>query len=108
MLKTFLTSCSQGLCIKCVQDRRPQLTSSLLQCPNFNSLSILSFLAAVMSLMYSTIGIGGSITAGKQPGVTYNLDGLSTSAGIFGALNALGVVAFACEPSLPSPVEKTE
>ena len=66
------------------------------QCPNFNALSVVSFAAAVCSLTYSTIAIGGSIKAGRQPDAAYNLDGLSTSAGLFGVFNALGVVAFAC------------
>lgn len=48
-----------------------------------------------MSMGYSTIAIGGSINAGKQPGVEYNLNGYSTSAGILNCFNALGIVAFA-------------
>lgn len=43
-----------------------------------------------MSLMYSTIGIGGSISSGKQKDVVYNLDGFSTAAGILRGFNALG------------------
>ena len=70
----------------------------LIQCPDFNSLTIVSLAAAVMSLTYSTIAIGGSIKEGKQPGTTYNLDGHSTADGVFGVFNALGIVAFACEP----------
>ena len=70
------------------------------QCPNFNALSAVSFCAAVCSVIYSTIAIGGSIKAGKQPGAEYNLDGFSTAGGLFGIFNALGVVAFACEPFL--------
>ena len=71
-----------------------------MQCPNFNALSVISFLAAVMSLMYSTIAIGGSINAGKQPNATYTLGDQSRPAGIFNVFNALGIVAFACEPPL--------
>ena len=63
-----------------------------MQAPNFNALAGISLLAAVMSLTYSTIGIGGSIKAGKQPGTTYNVDGHSLADGIFGAFNALGCV----------------
>jgi len=37
-----------------------------MQCPNFNALSVISFAAAVMSLTYSTIAIGGSISVGQQ------------------------------------------
>ena len=74
------------------------------QCPNFNALSAVSFCAAVCSVTYSTIAIGGSIKAGRQPDAEYNLDGFSTAGGLFGVFNALGVVAFACESSsLPCP-----
>ena len=79
----------------------------MLQCPDFNSLSVISFIAAVMSLLYSSIGIGGSIANGQAADVQYNLDGLSKPAGIFGAFNALGVIAFAYggthSSSPPSP-----
>ena len=88
----------------------------VMQLPNFNALASVSFLAAVMSLSYSTIAIGGSIHAGRQPHeplkcappgqvttytATYNhgLDCLSPAAGIFQVFNALGTVAFACECS---------
>lgn len=47
---------------------RTMTHASSMQCPNFNALSVISFAAAVMSLTYSTIAIGGSIKAGKQPG----------------------------------------
>ncbi|KAK9789589.1 hypothetical protein WJX73_001053 [Symbiochloris irregularis] len=67
----------------------------LIHVPSFNSLRWVSLVAAVMSMGYSTIAIVLSIMAGKQPGIEYNLDGLSTSAGIFGIFNALGIVAFA-------------
>ncbi|KAK9809303.1 hypothetical protein WJX73_002847 [Symbiochloris irregularis] len=67
----------------------------LIQCPNFNSLRPVSLLAAVMSMGYSTIAIGGSIKAGKQPGTEYNLNGYSTGAGILNVFNSLGIVAFA-------------
>lgn len=62
-----------------------------------------------MSLTYSTIAIGGSIAAGRQPEVKYNLDHQSLASGVFGALNAIGILAFACEstastlsPSIPT------
>ena len=51
----------------------------LMQCPNFNSLRVVSFSAAVMSLSYSTIAIGGAIAIGKQPNAYYNLDRFSTA-----------------------------
>ena len=50
-----------------------------MQCPNFNSLRAVSFSAAVMSLSYSTIAIGGAIAIGKQPDAYYNLDRFSTA-----------------------------
>ena len=50
-----------------------------MQCPNFNSLRVVSFSAAVMSLSYSTIAIGGAIAIGKQPNAYYNLDRFSTA-----------------------------
>ena len=65
------------------------------QFPNFHKLSIVSLLAAVMSISYSTIAIGVAGHAGKQPGVEYNLDGFSKAAGIFGVFNSLGTIAFA-------------
>ena len=65
------------------------------QFPNFHKLSIVSLLAAVMSISYSTIAIGVAGHAGKQPGVEYNLDGFTKAAGIFGVFNSLGTIAFA-------------
>ena len=50
-----------------------------MQCPNFNSLRVVSFSAAIMSLSYSTIAIGGAIAIGKQPNAYYNLDRFSTA-----------------------------
>ena len=55
-----------------------------MQIPNFNSLTIVSLLAAVMSISYSTIAIGASIAAGRQPDAYYNMNGLSTSDQVFG------------------------
>jgi hypothetical protein len=84
----------------------------LIQCPDFNALSVISFLAAVMSLSYSTMGIGASIKNGQIPNVQYNLDGFSRPASIFGIFNALGTVAFAygghnvvleIQATMPSP-----
>ena len=60
------------------------------QAPNFNALAGVSLLAAIMSLTYSTIGIGGSIATGRQPGTVYNLQGHSLPDGIFGVFNSLG------------------
>lgn len=94
-------SASQALLPFRTLSRPPALSRLLccaLQLPDFNSLTIVSLAAAVMSLMYSTIAIGGAINVGQQPGVQYNLDGKSTAAGVFGVMNALGIVAFACAP----------
>jgi hypothetical protein len=65
------------------------------QVPNFHKLSAISLLAAVMSISYSTIAIGVSAHAGRQPGAEYNLDGFTKAEGIFGIFNALGTIAFA-------------
>jgi amino acid permease len=67
----------------------------LSQIPNFHKLSIISLLAAVMSIGYVTIAIGVASHRGKQPGTVYNLDGFSRVDSIFGIFNSLGTVAFA-------------
>ena len=69
-----------------------------LQAPNFNALTIVSLVAAVMSFSYSTIGFGMSLHSGMhERNAPYNLDGskYSRADGIFGVFNALGTVAFA-------------
>lgn len=66
-----------------------------MQVRNFDQLKFVSIAAAVMSLGYSTIAMGLAIHAGKQPGVEYNVDGYSTSAGVLEIFNSLGIVAFA-------------
>lgn len=66
----------------------------LAQIPNFHSLSLISLLAAVMSITYSTIGIAAS-AHNADPDAVYNLDGETKAAGIFGVFNALGTIAFA-------------
>ena len=84
----------------CVHDTQTPLGSKFIgtlcpQVPNFHKLSAISLLAAVMSISYSTIAIGVSAHAGRQPGAEYNLDGFSKADGIFGVFNALGTIAFA-------------
>ncbi len=64
----------------------------MLQCPNFNSLRVVSFSAAVMSLSYSTIAIGGAIAIGKQPDAYYNLDRFSTADKVSNPSTMLDVV----------------
>lgn len=71
------------------------LLSLCMQTPNFHKLSAISLLAAVMSIGYSTIAIGVSAHAGKQPGTEYNLDGYTLDKGLFGIFNSLGTIAFA-------------
>jgi amino acid permease len=72
----------------------------LSQLPNFNSISLISLAAAVMSLSYSTIAWVASLyhAGARGPGaaaVDYSMTA-STSAGrTFNFLNALGDVAFA-------------
>jgi amino acid permease len=71
----------------------------LSQLPNFNSISLISLAAAVMSLTYSTIAWVASVhhatTRGAGAVVDYSMTA-STSAGrTFNFLNALGDVAFA-------------
>ena len=72
------------------------LPSSLrLQLPNFHKLSMISLLAAIMSIAYSTIAIGLAGREGKQSDVQYNLNGFTKPNGVFGILNSLGTIAFA-------------
>ncbi|XP_047180212.1 lysine histidine transporter 1-like [Vigna umbellata] len=62
--------------------------------PSFNSISVISFAAAVMSLSYSTIAWAASLHRGVQPGVQYG-SRFSTDAGsVFGVFGALGTIAF--------------
>ncbi|XP_020216283.1 lysine histidine transporter 2 [Cajanus cajan] len=67
----------------------------LAQCPNFNSISIISLSAAVMSLTYSTIAWCASIKKGIAPDVNYGSRATSTADGVFNFFSALGDVAFA-------------
>ncbi|CAL5203719.1 unnamed protein product [Lathyrus oleraceus] len=67
----------------------------LAQCPNFNSLSIISLSAAAMSLTYSTIAWAASLKKGVAPNVDYGPRSNSTADTVFHFLSALGDVAFA-------------
>ncbi|KAJ3701710.1 hypothetical protein LUZ61_005415 [Rhynchospora tenuis] len=67
----------------------------LSMCPNFNSISLVSLAAAVMSLTYSTIGWTASYHRGKEPDVDYSYRSSSTSVNVFNFLGGLGEVAFA-------------
>ena len=66
-----------------------------MQCPNFNSLTLVSLLAAIMSISYSTMAFGASVAHGPVPDVQYNLDGYTVANGVFGVWNSLGTVLFA-------------
>ncbi|KAL1187627.1 Lysine histidine transporter 2 [Cardamine amara subsp. amara] len=63
--------------------------------PNFNSISIISLAAAVMSLTYSTIAWAASVHKGVHPDVDYSPRATTTPGKVFNFLNALGDVAFA-------------
>ncbi|EHA8586282.1 lysine histidine transporter 1 [Cocos nucifera] len=87
----------------------------LSQLPNFNSMSGVSFAAAVMSLSYSTIAWGAAVDEGRQEGVDYGYKDSTTSGVVFGFLSALGDVAFAfaghnvvleIQATIPSTPEK--
>ncbi|KAL9310992.1 Lysine histidine transporter 1 [Arabidopsis thaliana] len=83
--------------------------------PNFNSISIVSLAAAVMSLSYSTIAWATSVKKGVHPNVDYSSRASTTSGNVFNFLNALGDVAFAyaghnvvleIQATIPSTPEK--
>ncbi|EOA40429.1 hypothetical protein CARUB_v10009155mg [Capsella rubella] len=63
--------------------------------PNFNSISIISLAAAVMSLTYSTIAWAASVHKGVHPDVDYSPRASTDAGRVFNFLNALGDVAFA-------------
>ncbi|XP_076941243.1 lysine histidine transporter 2-like [Bidens hawaiensis] len=63
--------------------------------PNFNSITGVSVLAAIMSLSYSTIAWTASLHKGIQPDVSYAPKSPKTSEQTYGFLSALGDVAFA-------------
>ncbi|XP_027334195.1 lysine histidine transporter 2 [Abrus precatorius] len=67
----------------------------LSQCPDFNSISFVSFCAAAMSLTYSTIAWVASVKKGVTPDVSYSSRAHSTADAVFNFLSALGDVAFA-------------
>ncbi|KAK8673454.1 hypothetical protein V6N13_111788 [Hibiscus sabdariffa] len=63
--------------------------------PNFDSISGVSLAAAVMSLSYSAIAWGASLSKGVQPDVQYGYKASSTAGTVFGFLSGLGDIAFA-------------
>ncbi|PON45606.1 Amino acid transporter, transmembrane domain containing protein [Parasponia andersonii] len=83
--------------------------------PNFNSITIISILAAFMSLSYSTIGWAASLSKGVAPDVTYGQRASTRAGNVFNAFSALGDVAFAfaghnvvleIQATIPSTPEK--
>ena len=65
-----------------------------LQLPNFNALFIVSLIAAVTSIAYSTIGWVSAVADGKAPDVSYTILGTSTGK-LMSIFNALGTCVFA-------------
>ncbi|KAL7149211.1 hypothetical protein ABFS83_05G024500 [Erythranthe nasuta] len=83
--------------------------------PNFNSISLISLVAAVMSLTYATIAWVASLTRGVSSDVSYTLRGASDAAKVLNFFNALGNIAFAyaghsvvleIQATIPSTPEK--
>ncbi|KAF8018557.1 hypothetical protein BT93_H3440 [Corymbia citriodora subsp. variegata] len=83
--------------------------------PNFNSISVISLAAAIMSLSYSTIAWTASLHKGVQPDVDYSYKGKDTQTVVFNFFSALGDVAFAyaghnvvleIQATIPSTPEK--
>ncbi|KAK8924046.1 Lysine histidine transporter 2 [Platanthera zijinensis] len=67
----------------------------LSQCPNFNSISIVSLAAAVMSLSYSTVAWAASSAKGRMSDVSYASNAHNDTEKVFNFFTALGDVAFA-------------
>ncbi|KAH6758571.1 lysine histidine transporter 1 [Perilla frutescens var. frutescens] len=63
--------------------------------PSFNSISGISLIAAVMSLSYSAIACGASISKGVQPDVQYGYKSNTASGTTFNFFSGLGTVVFA-------------
>ncbi|KAE9610124.1 hypothetical protein Lal_00006777 [Lupinus albus] len=62
--------------------------------PSLNSVTAISFAAAVMSLSYSTIAWVASVRNGVQPNVEYISRSSTTAGNVFGFFSALGDIAF--------------
>ncbi|XP_058773281.1 lysine histidine transporter 1-like [Vicia villosa] len=83
--------------------------------PNFNSISGVSLVAAVMSFSYSIIAWTASVDKGVQEDVQYTSKATTTVGSVFNFFNALGTVAFAyaghnvvleIQATIPSTPEK--
>ncbi|KAK3139662.1 hypothetical protein QOZ80_5AG0387290 [Eleusine coracana subsp. coracana] len=87
----------------------------LSQLPNFNSITLVSLAAAVMSLSYSTIAWVASVHKGRHADVDYSKTASTATGQTFNFLSALGDVAFAyaghnvvleIQATIPSTPEK--
>ncbi|KAL2484750.1 Lysine histidine transporter-like 6 [Abeliophyllum distichum] len=87
----------------------------LSQLPDFNSVSVVSLAAAVMSLSYSTIAWVGCLSRGRNQNVSYSYKKTSEVDYMFRVLNALGQITFAfaggavvleIQATIPSTPEK--
>ncbi|KAL5982876.1 hypothetical protein ACLOJK_016954 [Asimina triloba] len=67
----------------------------LSQCPNFNSLTVISLLAAVMSMSYSMISFITCLVKGRHPGSHYGVRASKPVDITFDVFSALGTIAFA-------------
>ncbi|KAF3628854.1 Lysine histidine transporter 1 [Capsicum chinense] len=83
--------------------------------PNFNAISGVSLLAAIMSLSYCIIAWAASIEKDKQPDVSYAYKAKNPGEGVFNFFSGLGEVAFAyaghnvvleIQATIPSTPEK--
>lgn len=63
--------------------------------PSFNSITAISFFAALMSLSYSTIAWVASVRKGVEPTVSYGPRSATPKAQVFDFFSGLGDVAFA-------------
>ncbi|KAL1553322.1 Lysine histidine transporter 1 [Salvia divinorum] len=63
--------------------------------PSFNSMSVLSLVAATMSLSYSAIACYASISRGVQPDVEYGYRSNTAAGTTFNLFSGLGTVVFA-------------
>ncbi|CAA7409080.1 unnamed protein product [Spirodela intermedia] len=87
----------------------------LSQLPDFNSITIVSVAAALMSLGYSTVAWGAAAARGRQPEVNYGYRAETTGGAVFDFFSGLGNVAFAyaghnvvleIQATIPSTEEK--
>ncbi|XP_044490884.1 lysine histidine transporter-like 2 [Mangifera indica] len=83
--------------------------------PNFNSISVVSLAAAVMSLSYSTIAWTAALGKGVKPDVDYSYKAKTNTGVVFDFFSGLGEVAFAyaghnvvleIQATIPSTPEK--